>query len=59
MRRLFFGTGHNSIWSQRKHVGLSHVTTRGAHGVLSTSGEQEKRESWTRRVQVSAAPRHV
>ena len=41
-----FGTGHNSILSQRSHVGMSHVTTRGAHGVLPTSSEQVKWEMW-------------
>ena len=34
------GTGHNSILSQRFHVVMSRVTSRCAHGVLSTSGEQ-------------------
>ena len=43
--------------SQSNNVGMSHVTTRYAHGVLSTAGEQVKREMWTQRVQVSAVPR--
>ena len=49
-----FGTGHKSILSQRSHVGISHLTTRCTHGVMSTSDEQVKREMWTQRVQVSA-----
>ena len=52
-----FGTRHNSILSQRNHVGTSQVARRCAHSVLSTSGEQEKKEMWTQRVQVSAVSR--
>ena len=36
---------------------MSHLTTRCAHGVMSTSDEQVKREMWTQRVQVSAVSR--
>ena len=41
---MFFGTRHNSILSQRNHLGMSYVTTRCAHGVLSPPSEQVKRD---------------
>ena len=50
MSDYFFGTGHSPILKPRNHVGVSHVTTRCAHGVSSTSADQVKREL---RVQVT------
>ena len=42
------------ISGQRNHVEVSHVSTRRAHCVLSTSSEQEKKEMWTLQLQVNA-----
>ena len=40
---MFFGTGNNSILSQRNHVGMSHVTTHCARGTVSCQRQMNKR----------------